>query len=328
LKPIQVSLIATLKNEVRSVRRFLNGLLDQTRMPDEIVLVDGGSTDGTVEEIARVSAGSSVPIRLIEAPGTNIAEGRNLAIGEAVHEVVAVTDAGTRPEADWLEKLVAPLERDPALGVASGFFLPGGASWRQRALAIAITPQRQEIDPEAFLPSSRSIAFRRTWWTRVGGYPEWLQHCEDLVFDLELRRAGASFVFVPDSIVVWDARPDLRSFARQYFNYARGDGHANLWPKRHLLRYSAYVLGFHLLMRARRQRLTHSALLVGWIGYQAKFLQRLVRIQPSPRMSERLLAFVYVPAVVTVGDVAKMAGYMVGTWERPSVRQASPPSTQ
>lgn len=316
MAPIQVSLIATLKDEAESIRGFLDGLFEQSRLPDEIVLVDGGSTDGTVTEIERARATAPIPVHLIEAPGTSISEGRNVAIGKAAHEVIAVTDAGTRPQSDWLDKLVGPFESDPGTGVSSGFFLPGGSGWRQRALAIAITPQREEIDPVDFLPSSRSVAFRREWWSRAGGYPEWLRHCEDLVFDLEMRRAGARFVFVPDAIVVWDARPDLRSFASQYFNYARGDGHANLWPKRHLIRYSAYTVGFFLLTWRIRRRLAWIALLFGWLGYQAKFFRRLLRIPPSPNRSEQLRAFAYLPLVVTTGDAAKMIGYAVGTWER------------
>ncbi|MBK5218430.1 MAG: glycosyltransferase [Thermoleophilia bacterium] len=310
-----VSLISTVWNEAASIGPFLDGLLAQTRPPEEIVVVDGGSTDGTVEAIEAARSGSPVPIRLLEAPGANISTGRNLAIAAASHELIAVTDAGTRPRPDWLEKLVAPLESDPEAGVAAGFFLPGGEDWRQRNLAIAITPQREEIDPEAFLPSSRSVAFRRTWWERAGGYPEWLNHCEDLVFDLDMRAAGASTVFVPEAIVVWDARPDLRSYARQYFNYARGDGHANLWPKRHALRYGAYAVGLLLLSRPRRRGLT-LALLAGWLGYQGKFLRRLVRIPASENPLERLGAFARVPLIVTVGDVAKMIGYAVGTYER------------
>jgi glycosyltransferase involved in cell wall biosynthesis len=315
LTPLQISLIATLKDEADSIAGFLDGLLRQSRPPDEIVLVDGGSTDGTIAAIERAQGTAAVPIRLIEAPGTNISEGRNIAIDRATHEAIAVTDAGTRPEPDWLEKLVEPLERDPELAVSSGFFLPGGSGWRRRTLAIVITPQREEIDPDQFLPSSRSIAFRRGWWRRVGGYPEWLRHCEDLHFDLELRKAEASFAFVPDAIVVWDARPDLRSFARQYFNYARGDGHADLWLKRHLARYAAYALGGCMLWR-RPKALGASALLLGWIGYQSKFLRRLTRIPPSPKRSEQLRGFAYAPLVVTTGDVAKMIGYAVGSWER------------
>jgi glycosyltransferase involved in cell wall biosynthesis len=315
-----VSLIATVKDEAGSIGGFLDGLLAQSRPPEEIVLADGGSTDGTIAAIEAARDRSAVPIRLLEAPGTNISEGRNVAIAEASHELIAVTDAGTRPRPDWLEKLVAPLERDPGTGVAAGFFLPGGEGWRQRTLAIAITPQRHEIDPAAFLPSSRSIAFRRACWKQAGGYPEWLRHCEDLVFDIELRRTGASFAFVPDAIVVWDARPDLRSFARQYFNYARGDGHANLWPKRHLLRYAAYLVGPFLLTRRRHRRLARGALLAGWLAYQAKFFRRLVRIPPSASPVERLGGFARVPLIVSVGDLAKMVGYAVGTVERRSRR--------
>jgi glycosyltransferase involved in cell wall biosynthesis len=318
LPPIEVSLIATLKDEAGSIGPFLDGLLRQSRPPEEIVLVDGGSTDGTVEEIERARASAPIPIKLIEAPGTNISEGRNVAVAAARNDVIAVTDAGTRPRPDWLEKLVEPFEADSRTGVSSGFFLPGGEGWRQRTLAIAITPQREEVDPEKFLPSSRSVAFRRSWWGRVGGYPEWLLHCEDLVFDMELKEAGAPFVFVPDSIVVWDARPDLRSFARQYFNYARGDGHADLWPKRHLLRYAAYGAGLLILSRGTGSRLAWVLLSAGWLGYQAKFFRRLLRIPPSRSSSERLRAFAYLPVVVTVGDVAKMVGYAVGTRERRS----------
>jgi GT2 family glycosyltransferase len=309
-------LIATLKDEAGSIGPFLDGLLRQSRLPEEIVLVDGGSTDGTIEEIERAQASAPVPIRLIEAPGANISEGRNVAVAEAANEVIAVTDAGTRPRTDWLEKLVAPFESEPRTGVSSGFFLPGGEGWRQRTLAIAITPQREEIDPDKFLPSSRSVAFRRSWWSEVGGYPEWLRHCEDLVFDIELRKAGAPFAFVPDSIVVWDARPDLRSFARQYFNYARGDGHANLWPKRHLLRYAAYAVGLLVVSRGGLPRLAWAALLAGWLGYQAKFFRRLVRIPPSASRAEQARAFAYLPVIVTTGDVAKMVGYAIGTFER------------
>ncbi len=309
----EVSLVATVKDEAASIDTFLAGLLGQSRPPDEIVLVDGGSTDGTIAAIEGMRERAAIPIRLIEAPGTSISKGRNLAIENASHETIAVADAGTTPAPDWLEKLVAPLEQDPALAVASGFFLPGGSGWRQRTLAIVITPQREEIDPERFLPSSRSVAFRREWWRRVGGYPEWLRHSEDLVFDLALRRADARFAFVPEAIVVWSARPDKRSFARQYFNYARGDGHADLWPKRHALRYAAYAVGAFALRRGGWLR---RLVFVAWLGYQWKYLRRLLRIQPSRRRSERLLAYSLVPLIVTIGDVAKMVGYAVGSYER------------
>ena len=106
-----------------------------------------------------------------------------------------MTDAGTELERNWLERLVAPFAGGSQVGVAAGFFLPAGDTFFERSLATVITPQLPEIEPDKFLPSSRSVAFRKEWWQRVGGYPEWLEHCEDLVFDMDMRAAGAEFAF-------------------------------------------------------------------------------------------------------------------------------------
>lgn len=323
LKNLQerISLIATVLNEESSLPRFLGALERQSRLPDEVIVVDGGSNDGTVDQLRRAAASGALPIRVIEAPGVNIAAGRNVAISEAEGEIIAVTDAGTVPRPDWLQRLAETLEGNRGFGVASGFFRPGGETWRQRALATVITPQIEEISTDTFLPSSRSLAFRREWWERVGGYPEWLMHCEDLVFDMDMKDAGARFALVPEAIVDWDARPDLPSFARQYFNYARGDGHADLWRRRHMLRYGTYLVALPVL--ASRRGLW-PVLAAAAVGYQAKFLGRLRRMPPSQSLDENLLAYAYSPVVVATGDVAKMAGYAIGTKERISGARGRP----
>jgi len=311
-----VSVIATVKNERRSIGRFLDALLEQTRSPDEIILADGGSTDGTVEEVEQRRRRSSIAIRLIDAPGSNIAEGRNLAIGHAAGPIIAASDAGTVPSPDWLAQLVRPLIDDPSLAVSSGFYLPGGSSWLERTLSVVITPQLPEIDRDAFLPSSRSVAFRKQWWERAGGYPEWLDHCEDLVFDRALDRAGARFAFAPDAVVDWNARPNLRAFARQYFNYARGDGHADLYPARHALRYGAYATGVALLVQARRRPAVLLPLAAGGAAYLSKFWRRVRRMPPAETEAGNVAALALMPVIVVTGDVAKMFGYPLGRLER------------
>ena len=226
-----VTLVVTVKNERRSLERFLESVFAQSRMPNEIVIVDGGSHDGTVK-LLQVHQGrqhQDVELRVVEAPGANIAAGRNIGIESAQGSLIAITDAGTELDRCWLEQLVAPLERNTGIAVSSGFFTPGGKTWFERTLSTIITPQREDVSPASFLPSSRSVALRKDWWQRVGGYPEWLQHCEDLVFDLALRNAGAEFCFVPDAVVSWTARSTPAAFFRQYLLYARGDGQALLW---------------------------------------------------------------------------------------------------
>jgi glycosyltransferase involved in cell wall biosynthesis len=310
-----ISVVVTVRDERTSVEGLVDALLRQTRLPDEIVIVDGGSSDGTVEWLTEKAAGER-RLRIHIEPGTTIAQGRNIAIARARGAVIAVTDAGTTPHPDWLERLVEPLEEDASVGVASGFFVADGRRFLERCISTIITPQLPEVDPEKFLPSSRSVAFRKEWWTRVGGYPEWLRHCEDLVFDMALRSCGAPMRFVPDALVTWNARPTLRAFAHQYFNYARGDGHALLWPYRQAARYSAYVLGLGLALGTVSSGLYGVILCLGLLVHLRKPLLRLIRRPIGGSLLEKTAGFVVMPVVVVVGDVAKIFGYAVGRFER------------
>jgi len=312
---MRVSVIATVRNEEASIDSFLRSLLGQSRAPDEIVVVDGGSTDGTVEAI-RSRANGHTLLRVHTAPGSTIAQGRNIAIQHAEGEIVAVADAGTTLASNWLELLVEPLEHDPEIAVSSGYFLPGGEHAFERRLAAIITPHRAEIHQARFLPSSRSIAFRREWWEAVGGYPEWLRHCEDLVFDMAMRDAGARFRFTPDAIVTWRARPSLRRFFTQYMDYARGDGHALLFPRRHAIRYGSYGAGIALALAGRSRPWTLGVLAAAASLYLSKYCVRVARYSRLLGRRDSMAAAALVPVVVVTGDVAKMVGYPVGRWQR------------
>jgi glycosyltransferase involved in cell wall biosynthesis len=319
-----VSLVITVKNERRSLKRFLRTVYSQSRPPDEVIVVDGGSSDGTLQLLREEVTGQTEGLAVIEAQGVNIAAGRNIGIERARFSIVAVTDAGTELEPHWLERLVAPLERDAGTAVSSGFFTPGGRTWFERTLSTIITPQRDDIDPSTFLPSSRSVAFRKDWWRRVAGYPEWLDHCEDLVFDLALRDAGARFVFCPDAVVSWTARSSLPAFFRQYFLYARGDGHALLWSRRHAARYAAYGLGLGLAVLAPRRRLVLVPLVGGGAMHLKPHATRLLRHPPHSSIVANALTFVALPILVVTGDLAKMLGYPLGRIQRATGHVTAP----
>jgi cellulose synthase/poly-beta-1,6-N-acetylglucosamine synthase-like glycosyltransferase len=309
----RVSVIATVRNERAALPGFLAGLFEQSRPADDLVIVDGGSTDGSFELLLD-RARARPALRVERVPGANISAGRNAAIRAAKGSIIAVTDAGAVADPDWLARLVEPFEHNGRVGVASGWFRPGGTTRFERALGAIITPHLREVRAATFLPSSRSVAFRRQWWERVGGYPEWLPHCEDLVFDLDLRRHGAQFAFRPDAVVTWTSRSSLLQFFRQYFLYARGDGIAGLWPRRHLVRYSSYIAGTALLILGCRSTPARVALIGGLTAYFAKFERRVWRHLGWG--DELAVAAPLVPLVVVTGDVAKMLGYPVGRLRR------------
>jgi glycosyltransferase involved in cell wall biosynthesis len=309
---VKTSLVMTVLNEAAGLPAFLETLSLQTRLPDELVIVDGGSTDDTTDVLRRWSLGSGIPTRVQSSPGASISEGRNQAIALATGEFIAVTDGGTTLDPNWLAELLAPAA--DGADVVSGWFEPQYSGFWSATIGATITPLLSEIDPAAFLPSSRSVLFRRSLWMDVGGYPEWLDYCEDLLFDLAMEQTGARFDFAPRAIVSWDARPSLRAYAKQYYRYARGDGKANLWAKRHAVRYASYAVGLGLLEADRRaggSLSARAALLIGGGVYTSKYARRVIerRQHLGPQWPASLAL---TPALMAIGDVAKMAGYPVG----------------
>lgn len=308
----RISLIMTVLNEAEGLPRFLLSLGAQTVAPDEVVVVDGGSTDGTVALLEDWGRAQNVAVRVVVRPGCNISEGRNSAIALAQHELIAVTDAGTVLDADWLSALRGAWH--PGVDVVAGFFEPVWTTTMERVLATTIMPLKSEIDPATFLPSSRSLLVTRKAVADVGGYPEWLDYCEDLVFDLALKSGGKEFAFAGDAIARWSARPSWKAYAKQYYRYARGDGKANLWRRRHALRYGAYAVGIAGI--ATRRPEVAAALTLGFAAYCSRYYRR-VWARRSVGTVETAQALAAVPLVVVVGDVAKLAGYPVGVaWRR------------
>lgn len=319
-----VTVIATVLNEANTINGLLESLERQTRQADAVVIVDGGSTDGTIDILHRWRTESELPLQVIEASGTNISQGRNIAIDAADTEIIAGTDAGTWLARDWLASLVAPFEQqEPSPDAVAGFFVADPQTTFETALGATTLPVVEDVNPDRFLPSSRSIAFRKSVWQELGGYPEWLDYCEDLLFDLWLRQEGHRVVFAPDAVAYFRPRRTLRQFFWQYYHYARGDGKADLWPMRHAIRYLTYLVAAPFLLKqaifpsgGKRRVLGGLALVAGaGLMFRPPF-QRLWRLTRAWSWRRRLRALTWVPIIRLTGDVAKMLGYPVGKWWR------------
>jgi glycosyltransferase involved in cell wall biosynthesis len=310
--PSDVSVIVTVKNEACAVHGLLDSLHSQTVRPSEVVIVDGGSTDDTVERIE--SYRPRLPLKLLIREGTNISQGRNEAVRAARGQIIASTDAGVRLAPNWLEELTRPFDEDASLDVVSGFFLPDPQTTLERAMGATVLPVERDVDPRHFLPSSRSVAFRREAWQEVGGYPEWLDFCEDLVFDFALRRAGRKFHFAPEAVAYFRPRGSLRAFGRQYYRYARGDGKADLWRKRHAIRYLTYLVATPLVVAlgAILHPLWWILLLAGAAAYLWTPYRRLWPLLRDLSLADKVKAVLWVPIIRAWGDVAKMLGYPAG----------------
>ena len=218
----RVTVVMTVLNEVDALKQVLDGLLGQTVLPQEILVVDGGSTDGTIEFLKSFDAGE-VCLRCVQAPGANISEGRNLGIRQAGNEIIACIDAGSIPDQNWLEEISRPFE-NPEISVVGGWYRVESYTRLERVVGLLTMPGHlKPIDPCRFNPSARSVAFRVSAWKRAGGFPEWLYTAEDTLFDCKLRKNGEHFAFARDAIVRWRPRTSLPRVWKQFRNYARGE---------------------------------------------------------------------------------------------------------
>ncbi len=321
---MRVSLICTVLNEGEAIRRLMDSILAQTRQPDEVIFVDGGSRDSTVE-VLRAYA-DRLPLRVLVEPGANISAGRNVAIAAATGDIIASVDAGVWLEPQWLTELVRPLLAGEA-DVAAGFFVSDPQTTFEIALGATTLPDAEDVDPATFLPSSRSVAFTRRAYEAAGRYPEWIDYCEDLIFDLRLRSKVGAFAWAPHAIAHFRPRSSAKAFAKQYYRYARGDGKADLWRKRHAIRYATYLVALPavLLLSLVHKPWWLLGLLAGALAYCKTPYRRLARRLPELAPRERLRAILLVPLIRGLGDVAKMAGYPVGwlwrmrNWTRPEI---------
>jgi glycosyltransferase involved in cell wall biosynthesis len=302
---MKVSLVATVKDAGPYIREFLTSVEAQTLVPDEVVIVDGGSADGTVQALRQTPG-----ITVLQEPGAGIARGRNVAIRAAAHDLVAVSDADCVLAPDWLARITEPLEG--GADVSMGLYRPLVGSFFQACAAAISIRDPEEIDASTYMPSARSVAFRREAFEIGGGYPEWLPIGEDMYLNHRWRRLGIRMDLAPGAVVYRRPRPGLGQYWRQFFRYAEGDARAGMYPSRHALRFGVYAaLALALASRRAGPKLIAAA---AGAAYAVRPIRRAWRLLPPGRA--RAAASVVVPTLMAVTDMAKMAGYLRGRADR------------
>lgn len=310
-----ISLIATVLNEKDSLEKWLDGLLRQTKLPDEIIIVDGGSIDGTWEKLVKKSKDNKV-FKVFQHQG-NIAVGRNFAIQQAQGEIIVVTDAGCIYDLAWLEKLIFPFTIGVSW-VATGFgpWLKDNDQFLTYLIASSTIPVPNEFKKD-WLPSSRSVAFKKELWQKVGGYPEWIPICEDVIFDLNIKKLGIPVTYIREPLVFWRPRTSLLSYFKQLFRYTKSDGHGNLWLSRQLTRYGVYCVSLAIvLFSAYVSWYLLVVLIVGLAAYMIKFWKRWFVFSKNLSIGKKIVGFILLPPIIAFGDIAKMCGWPVGVYER------------
>jgi len=244
----QISLIITVLNEQETILDLLQALARQTKPADEIIIVDGGSTDDTPKIITDFfQKNPELKIKLIIEPQLNISQGRNLAIKKAKYPLIAITDAGCIPHPDWLEELLKTYQNNSA-PVVAGFYEGASRSNFEQAVVPYVLVMPDRVNPDTFLPATRSMLMEKRIWDQLGGFCEDLTVSEDFAFAHQLKKYHIKIAFSAKAEVAWIPRKNLSEFSQMIFRFARGDIQAGIFRPKITLIFLRYWLGLITLI--------------------------------------------------------------------------------
>lgn len=182
------SVIIPLYNKEREIEGTIRSVLSQTRLPDEIVVVDDGSTDRSAEIVQRID---SPLIRLVAQPNAGECAARNRAIAEARGEYLALIDADDEWEPGFLAEIEAMIGEFPGCGLyCTGFSVVShDGVFPARGLdrrGVVENFFRDSAHRYIAIPSASCIP--REVIDTVGGFPEGMKMAGDLYMWIKIAR--------------------------------------------------------------------------------------------------------------------------------------------
>ncbi len=260
--PSSIDIVIAAYNRYELTDSCLRHLREQT-IEHGVILVDNGSTDDTSARVRERWPAVHVE-RLEHNLGFAAACNRGVAVGSGEIVVLLNNDVDTRP--DFLERLVAPLARDPSLGSVAALMLqPDEQLIDSAGLLADVTlggfPRLQGLDvrlagaeqPVLAGPAGTAAAYRRSAWEQVGGLDEAIfSYMEDLDLALRLRAAGWNTVVAVDAVGV-----HLGSATHR---------HRSVWQRQHGGFGRGYMLRRYGMLRGRmapRTLATEAAVVLG-----------------------------------------------------------------
>ncbi len=308
-----VSLVVTTLNESSTIEFLLHALARQTHLPQEVIIVDGGSTDDTAAIIKTWQQKTQPPFELLikQLPSANRSQGRNRGISHAKNDLIAITDAGCIPQPDWLEGLLKKYQQTQADVVGGYFFGLPETPFEQAVVAYTLEmPGR--IKPDKFMPTTRSVLLTKSAWKQLNGFREDLTVSEDFDFFLRAKQDNLKFAFAREALVGWLPRRSLSEFANMIFKFAQGDTYAGIIRNRVKLLFARYAiaLAFLLYLIFIYQAAFGKILLVYGFGLLTYLIWAI-----SKNFRYARQGWYWLPVLQLTADVCVMAGSLVG-WLR------------
>ena len=289
-----VSVVIPARDEEGAIERAIRSVQQQSYRNLQIVVVDGGSTDRTVE-LAKAMAVQDPRVEILHNPMGIIPRSLNLALAAARGRWLVRVDAHATVPVNYVERIVehfnpgdwggvggrkdgfgeGPVGEAIAAAMASRFGV--GAS----TYHYATQPQEAEHIPFGAYP----VGLARD----LGGWDERLRVNQDFEFDFRVRQAGYKLLLDPELSIRWESRQSLRALFSQYLRYGRGKAKvAGLHPSSVRARHlgpPVLVLALGTALVAARRRPMLAVLLSGpyAVGVAVAAMRTASKVSPEAR---------------------------------------------
>ena len=218
-----VTVVVSARNEAQTIRSCIAALLAQLHVPELIVVVNDGSTDGTAQVLERFANDPRVMVINLER-NVGVPSARNIGAAQSRSDIIAFTDADAYATPEWLAELLLPFAEE-TVACAGG---PDRAPTGDRPFALAVDYSLSSLIGSGRLrlknrfapysPAGCNLAIRREVFEACDGFNECLdQRGEEKELLQRIRRAGGRIVYCPEALVWHHRRVSPRRFWRQNF---------------------------------------------------------------------------------------------------------------
>jgi len=226
-----VSIVVPTYNRRASVERLLSALGEQTHPADrfEVLVIDDGSTDGTPDQLRRLTP--KYALRILEQAHQGPAEARNLGVASATAPLILFLDDDVVPARDSVAVHVASHAAEGPSAVVIGPMSPpvgwprsAWVRWEEEKLQRqynSMLAGEWSCTERQFYTANSSLS--RALFSAAGGFDATFKRAEDVELGYRLRNLGARFVFNPAADVLHYASRSFAAWCRTPYQYGRYD---------------------------------------------------------------------------------------------------------
>jgi glycosyltransferase involved in cell wall biosynthesis len=211
-----VSIIVPTFNSESTIDECLRSILelDYPKKLVEVIVIDGGSTDLTIERI------KGYPVKLV-CSRLNPPEAYNLVLKNVDNSIIGLIDSDAKVEKSWLRKLVKHLDRPEVAGASGTVETWNRDSLVPRVVGYELNYRYRRLPDTVERVATMNLLLKKNVTMEIGGFDEALPTQYDTDIGARLAEAGYRIAFDAEAICYHFHRPTLRTFFKQQYKYGQ-----------------------------------------------------------------------------------------------------------